>query len=62
MIDGKLKLIIEHKRPYGIRDDSGFLLFFPQRTRYLDQLDRYKKEISDQNKLAEYLLKLKEAK
>lgn len=50
------------KKPEGIRDDSGFLLFFPDRTAYQGQDERYKSEISEQQRLAEEILSLLSAR
>jgi hypothetical protein len=56
--EGKLEIIYRYtNKPYGIRDSSGFLLFFPNITRYPGQNDRYVQEIEQQAKLADYLLK-----
>lgn len=42
--------------PHGIRDNNGFLLFFPNINRYPEQEDRYNEEIADQKYLAGYIL------
>lgn len=49
---------IIHKRgtPYGIRDENGFLFFFPEISKYTRQEERYRQEIEEQHKLADYLL------
>ena len=46
------QIIYKHKKPYGIRDKSGFLLFFTEITKFPDQEERYEKEIEQQRKLA----------
>lgn len=50
------QVVYKHKKPYGIRDASGFLLFFPEVTRFTDQEERYTKEIEQQCELANCLL------
>jgi|WetSurSiteA1Bulk_404760.scaffolds.fasta_scaffold31495_3 hypothetical protein len=52
----KLEVIYKNNKPYGIRDLSGFLFFFPQVTKYNGQEDRYRDEIVEQFKLADFLL------
>lgn len=42
--------------PYGIRDDGGFLLFFPDVQRYDGQEERYENEILTQTILAHFIL------
>lgn len=54
-LDG-LKKIYKHNKPYGIRDSSGFLLFFTDITKYQGQEERYRLEVEQQYKLADYLL------
>ncbi len=44
------------KKPYGIRDRGGYLFFFCKIDKYPGQEKRYKKEIEQQIKLADYLL------
>jgi hypothetical protein len=52
----KLEIIHEHNKPYGVRDSTGFLFFFPQVTKYTGQEARYRQEIFEQFELADYLL------
>jgi len=52
----KLEVIHKFNKPYGIRDSSGFLFFFPQITKYHGQEERYRDEIFEQFKLADFLL------
>jgi len=51
-----LQIIYEHGKPYGIRDSSGYLLFFVGISKYPGQEDRYRKEIEEQYELADFLL------
>lgn len=51
-----LKIIYKNNKPYGIRDDGGYLLFFPHISKYSDQEDRYRDEIEEQFRLADMLL------
>jgi hypothetical protein len=53
----KLKIIYENNKPYGIRDEGGFLFFFCMVRKYENQEERYRKEIEEQYKLADFLLK-----
>lgn len=52
----KLEVIYKHNKPYGIRDSTGFLFFFPQITKYSGQEERYRDEIFQQFNLADFLL------
>jgi len=59
----ELRIIYKNNCPYGIRDETGFLFFFSKITKYTNQEERYREEIEDQFKLADYLLQsLKERK
>ncbi|MHA1280589.1 MAG: hypothetical protein ACTSQ8_25820 [Candidatus Helarchaeota archaeon] len=51
-----LRIVHKNNKPYGIRDDSGFLLFFPEISKYPNQEKRYKQEIEQQYKLADLLI------
>jgi hypothetical protein len=51
-----IEVICENCRPYGIRDSGGYLFFFTNIYKYPGQEDRYRKEISEQFKLADDLL------
>jgi len=53
----KYEIIYKNDKPYGIRDSTGFLLFFTDITKYPDQEERYQQEIAEQFELADYLLK-----
>lgn len=52
----ELQIIYEYNKPHGIRDETGFLLFFVDIHKYSNQEERYRKEIVEQYKLADYLL------
>jgi len=52
-----LQIIYENNRPYGIRGEGGFLFFFCMVRKYENQDERYRKEIEEQYKLADFLLK-----
>ncbi len=54
--DDKLQIIYKHSKPYGIRDSSGFLFFFASITKYQGQEERYRQEVEQQYRLADYLL------
>jgi hypothetical protein len=56
MIKGNAEIIYANHKPYGIRDDTGFLLFFCNITRYSGQEERYRGEVEQQIKLADFLL------
>jgi len=53
-----LQIIYEHNKPYGIRNKNGFLFFFVDIIKFQGQEDRYKKEIKEQQELADYLLNI----
>ena len=56
-----LRIIYKNNKPYGIRDEGGFLFFFVNITKYTGQEERYRREVEEQYRLADYLLaKLKE--
>lgn len=52
----KLKIIYKNNKPYGIRDSGGFLFFFANIEKFTDQEERYRTEIEEQYRLADYLL------
>lgn len=54
---GKIQIVYkDNGQPHGIRDNGGFLLFFPDIFKYEGQEERYRQEIERQYKLADYLL------
>jgi predicted RNA-binding protein with TRAM domain len=56
-IDGKIEIIHKNGQPYGIRDAGGYLLFFPEVTKYTGQEQRYVEEIQESFALAEKIKK-----
>jgi len=54
--DDELQIIYEHSKPKGIRDKGGYLFFFPSVSKYQGQEERYRRELEQQFKLADYLL------
>lgn len=54
--DDKLQIIYKHNKPHGIRDSGGFLFFFSDISKWPGQEARYRREIEQQYKLADYLL------
>lgn len=56
--DGKLQIIHKNGQPYGIRDDGGYLLFFPEISKYSGQEQRYIDEIQEVFALAEKIINL----
>lgn len=54
--DDELKVIYKNHKPLGIRDGSGFLFFFSDIQQYQGQEERYRREIEQQFRLADYLL------
>lgn len=54
--EGELKLISEHGQPHGIRDRGGYLLFFPPVRKYEGQEERYRNELAQSFRLADFLL------
>jgi len=51
-----LRIIYKHNKPYGIRNKGGFLFFFIKISKFPNQEERYRKEVEEQYKLADYLL------
>jgi len=52
-----LKIIYKNNKPHGIRDENGYLFFFPVIFKYANQEERYRKEIQEQFDLADFLLR-----
>lgn len=55
-ISGDLKTVYDHGLPLGIRDKTGFLLFFIKDTKYAGQEERYSLDVQRTHLLANYLL------
>ena len=55
MDNKQYKIIYKNNKPYGIRNENGFLFFFSDITKYPNQEERYTEEISEQHKLADFL-------
>ena len=51
-----LKIIYKNNKPYGIRDENGYLFFFSEISKFPNQEERYRQEVQEQYKLADYLL------
>jgi len=51
-----LKVIYRNNKPYGIRNNGGYLLFFTDITKFEGQDERYAEEIKQQSALAEIIL------
>ena len=62
LIHKDLKIIHKHNKPYGIRDENGFLFFFTKISKYGDQEERYKQEVFEQYELAEFMVNSLEAR
>ena len=45
-----------NNQPLGIRNDAGFLFYFPAVDKFPDQEDRFRSESEEQRKLADFLL------
>ena len=54
----ELEIIYSYGRPEGIRDENGFLFFFPKVTKYTGQEERYNRECQKQEELALHLLNI----
>ena len=52
----KVQLICKNHKPYGIRDETGFLFFFSKISKYSGQEERYRLEIKEQFDLADDLV------
>ena len=51
----EVRIIYKNNKPYGMRDESGFLLFFSGINKYPGQEERYRQEIEGQFKLADQI-------
>lgn len=51
-----LRIVYKNNKPHGIRDENGFLIFFPNIVRYPGQEERYRLDVQSQFKLADTLL------
>lgn len=51
----KIDIIYKNNKPYGIRNNAGFLLMFTSITKYDNQEERYRREVEEQFKLADFL-------
>lgn len=51
-----VQVIYKSGVPFGIRDENGFLLFFPRISKFTNQEQRYQNELDEQRKLSNYLL------
>jgi len=49
-------LVRQYGDPYGIRDDDGYLLFFPVVQHFAFQDERYVRELAEQEALAQQVL------
>lgn len=56
LVEGKVRIIHKYNKPYGIRDETGFLFFFSNITKYHGQEERYRSEVEQQYRLADYLM------
>lgn len=50
-----VKIVYKNNKPYGIRNEGGYLFFFPTISKYFDQEERYRQEVEEQFKLADFL-------
>jgi len=57
-LDGKAKIIYKNNKPYGIRDDGGYLFFFSKISKFTNQEERYRREVEQQYRLADFLKKV----
>ena len=51
-----LKIIYEHGQPYAIRDYGGILFVFKTVSKFTGQDERYREELKELFKLADFLL------
>lgn len=42
-----IKIIYKNNKTYGIRDNSGYLFFFTEISKYDDQEERYRTEVEE---------------
>lgn len=52
----ELRIIYKNNKPYGIRYEGGYLFFFTKINKYDNQEERYRTEVEEQFKLADFLL------
>jgi len=57
-LDGKAKIIYKNNKPYGIRDNGGYLFFFSKISKFTNQEERYRREVEQQYRLADFLKKV----
>lgn len=55
MYNTEYKIVYKNNKPHGIRNQGGFILFFPDITKYDGQEERYRDEVMEQYKLADFL-------
>ena len=55
--ESDIKVEYKHDKPYGIRDKTGYLLFFRSIDKYEGQEERYKEEVEEMKSLAEDISK-----
>lgn len=55
-LSGEIQITYKGDLPDGIRDKGGYLFFFTEVSRYQGQEERYKREVEDTHKLADFLL------
>lgn len=51
----ELEIIYENEEPYGIRDNTGYLVFFRSVRKYPYQDERYQKELKEMNELSDFI-------
>jgi len=56
LTDDNLRIVYKNGRAYGIRDQGGFILFFPRIDKYEGQQERFGKELQQQQELANFIL------
>jgi hypothetical protein len=56
IVEGEVRLIMEHGEPKGIRDRTGFLVFFHRVTKYSGQEGRYRAELDLRLRQADVLV------
>ena len=57
MQEKEYKIIYKNNKPYGIRDNGGYLFFFSPIFKYEGKEEIYRNEIMEQYKLADFLKK-----
>lgn len=54
----ELQIIYKNHKPYGIRDENGYLLFFAAVDKWDGQEERYRQEVTEQFQLSDCIFEV----